>query len=418
MLKRTRYNFLLPGTILFFCLGVSLPLFAQLERQSVIGGGTLYGTLEILSPEKNLSTVNLSETDRIVLDSDLFSQKEILRPEMIEYRLTAPLEGDTPEVHRQIAKWCEEKKMPGEAKLHFERIIELDPEDEEARKALGYEKNDGVWMTAKERREQSGYVSYGGHLVTPQEKELLQQSSQQKKLAAQWKKQVKSLQNRLRADNGDQEARDTLRSISAPEALSALTHVLRQDEDYPQNRVLYVMAMGKIGTPAALGDLAAVAIGDEDGDVRQTALEMILKHPKAVPGAVSYFIDILRHPEKFPNSSINRAGHALGVLNAESALPDLVNALVTTHTETIVIPGSQTSATFSSDGNISFNPGTSEKTKNVTQEFENQDVLNALRSIVRQFSFGSVDFGYDIDAWKGWLAEKENLNNFHTRRDD
>ncbi len=396
-------------------LSVGFPILAQVEHQSIAGGGMLTGKLENPDAASDEDyVISLNDTDAVVLAHEMLRKKETLRPEVLEYRLTVPFAEDTVESHRKIAQRCRELNMPVESRLHLERIIELDPEDEMARKSLGYEKKDGIWMTPKERRESAGYVIYGGKTVTRQEAELLRQKDENKKLAAQWKKQLRSIQNRL--DNNSEEAREDLRLINAPEALSAITALLRSDEN-PQNRVLYVAALGRIGTPAALGDLAAVAIADENDDVRQTAVEMILKHPRAIPGAVEYFCGILKHPEKYTNAAINRAGYVLGQLDAESALPDLVNALVTRHTETIVIPGEQTSATFSSDGSISFNPGSQDKTKNITQELENPDVLEALRLIAANHHYDPVDFGYDIEAWKRWLLDKENLHDFHSRRD-
>ncbi|MGI5831006.1 MAG: HEAT repeat domain-containing protein [Thermoguttaceae bacterium] len=358
--------------------------------------------------------ITLNDTDAVIVSHNQLRKKETLRAEVLEYRLTAPFAEDTVESHRKIAQWCRENKMPIEARLHQERIIELEPDDEQARKALGYEKKDGVWMTPKERHESAGYVTYGGKLVTPQEAEILRRRDENKKLASQWKKRIRSIQNGLK--NGSDEAKEELLLISAPEALGAIASVLREDKN-PQNRDLFVRTMGKIGTPAALGALAAVAIGDDDGEVRQTAVEMILKHPKAVPGAIEYFREILKHPERYTNDALNRAGYALGLLGAESALPDLINALVTRHTETIVIPGEQTSATFSSDGNISFNPGSSEKIKNIVRELENPGILNAIRTITVDRYNEPVDHRYDIGAWKRWLFDKKNLGEFRSRRD-
>ena len=402
------------GLVSFLVSGF-ISVSAQVQRQSIIGGGVLVGKLENpdAMPDEDYQ-IALNETDTVILKHDLLRKKEVLRPELLEYRLTAPFAEDTVESHRRIAQKCREQNLPNEARLHWERIIELAPNDEMARKALGYEKKDGVWMTSKERRESAGYVVYGGKTVTSQEAELLRQRDENKKLANQWKKQLRAIQNGLK--NNSEDAQEELCLISAPEAAAAVAAALRDDSN-PQNRVLYVMTLGRIGTPAALGDLAAVVIADDDDDVRQTAIDMIRQYPKALPGATEYFCGILKHPEKYTNAAINRAGYVLGQLNAETALPDLINSLVTSHTETIVIPGEQTSATFSSDGSISFNPGSQDKTKNITRQFENSDVLAALRSIATVRYYDPVDFGYDMDAWREWLLDKEDLHNFRSRRD-
>ena len=399
----------------FFSLLMTASLEAQIERQTLSGDTVLTGKLE--NPNASADEdyiIGINETDTLVLPHNSLRKKETLRSETLEYRLKAPFLEDNVESHRNMAQWCRERNMPTETRLHLERIIQIAPDDDQARKSLGYENQDGIWTTPKERRESNGYVIYAGKSMTPQEAELLKEKENNKKLDAQWKKKIRIIQNGLKNDS--EEAREDLRLVNAPEALSALTSALR-DEKNPRNRELFVLAMGKIGTPAAIGDLAAVAIGDDDDEIRQTAIGLIRRYPKAVPGAAEYFREILKHPEKYTNSAINRAGYALGVLDVQKALPDLINALVTRHTETIVIPGEQTSATFSSDGSISFNPGSQDRTKTITQELENPDVLAAVRSIVTSHYYDPVDFGYDIQSWKEWLFDKENLRDFHSRRD-
>ena len=153
------------GVLLFFA---SHPCAAQLEHQSITGGGVLTGTLENpnAAPDEDY-LITLNDTDAVIVSHNQLRKKETLRAEVLEYRLTAPFAEDTVESHRKIAQWCRENKMPIEARLHQERIIELEPDDEQARKALGYEKKDGVWMTPKKAR--IGRIRhYGGKLVTPQ----------------------------------------------------------------------------------------------------------------------------------------------------------------------------------------------------------------------------------------------------------
>ncbi len=406
---------LLPMTFFALLMAFLLPTaFGQVERQSVVGGGILTG--KILNPDATEGedyVIALPGGGEISLSANRIRKKEILRQETIDYRLNAPLKPDTVESHAELAALCDDLGLLSEAKSHRERIIALDPENESARRALGYEKKDGVWMTPKQRREQAGLVTYGGRAVTPQEEALLRQKDENKKAAAVWKRRLKSIQTRLHGPDAE-EARNELWSISDPNALKSVTDALRKEKEDPQIRILYVKAMGKIGTPAALGDLASVALVDEDGDVRLTALETIAEHPKAIPGAIQFFRKSLHRPE---NYMINRAGFALGFFNAFDAVDDLVNALVTTHKETIVIPGSQTSATFSSDGSFTFNPGNSDQTKTVTQTLENPDVLDALRRIVQNSYPNPADFGFDVGAWKDWLIEQRNLTDYNPRRD-
>ena len=47
--------------------------------------------------------------------------------------------------HLKLAKWCLGEGLPEQAELEWEKVIEIDKDNEEARKNLGYTKNDGKW---------------------------------------------------------------------------------------------------------------------------------------------------------------------------------------------------------------------------------------------------------------------------------
>lgn len=391
-------------------LAVGLTPFARAEApyQSIADGGKLAGT--ILSSNETATTIQLAGGGEITLDSPLVKKRALPSSDEMLWRNTAPLLADTPAEHERMAAWCRQRGLADEARLHYERIIELDPENEAAHKALDHVKLDNVWMTPLQRKEQLGFENYGGRSVTAQEAQLLRQRAEGKKEAGLWKKRLKSIESLLR--DGDPLGREQLRGISAPEALSAVTDRLRREND-PQIRILYVQTMGKIGTPAALGDLASVAMVDDDYEVRLTALELIAANQQAVPSAIRHFRRSLFHSD---NAVINRAGAALGYLNAVDAIPDLINSLVTRHQRTVVANADKPVASFSNDG-FTLNPGGAQ-VRQVTDTVENGDVLSALTQIVANNYGDAVDFGFNIPAWKGWLMRRQQIDAFNARRSE
>ncbi|MHC4915098.1 MAG: hypothetical protein ACYTGB_06365 [Planctomycetota bacterium] len=57
-----------------------------------------------------------------------------------------------------------------EARAAFEKVIAVDPNNEAARRRLGYRKVGGQWMTEEELMLAKGYVRHGGRWVSPEQK--------------------------------------------------------------------------------------------------------------------------------------------------------------------------------------------------------------------------------------------------------
>ncbi len=401
--------FQIDRSLLFLLLWILVPLQAQENVQVFNGGGEL-PSLSVSSVDENQSNILLENGGEIVLDTGFLKERKKNSDEEILWRQTAPFVPDTIEEHTNMIDWCRERGLTDQANLHAARIIELDPENETAHKVLGHVKLDGLWMTPTERREQLGYTSFGGRSVTYQEAELLQEEQNYKKQENRWKKQLKGMLSGIR--ERDQQTLELLRQIRDPSALRGLTDLLRKEPD-PQTRILIVQCMGQLGSSAALGDLASVAIIDDDYDVRRTALEQISTVPKAVPGAVQFFRQRLYDPD---NEKINRAAAALAALDAGETIPDLMNSLITRHQRTIVEGADQPTASFSNKG-FTFNPAGA-VTKTVTDTLQNSDVLAALQYLSNRHLPPGVDFGYDIDAWKEWYFHRKELDRFDTRRSE
>lgn len=74
-------------------------------------------------------------------------------PEEVYQDRAAKLSDDDLEGHLDLAKWCLENDLDREADWEFGRVIEIDPDHGEARKALGFVRHEEKWITKEEHRE-------------------------------------------------------------------------------------------------------------------------------------------------------------------------------------------------------------------------------------------------------------------------
>lgn len=72
----------------------------------------------------------------------------------------------------KLAAWARENRMPRYVDGLMRRAMELDPNNAEAREALGFVRHKDKWVTRAELRKEQGQVQDGGRWVTPLEKEL------------------------------------------------------------------------------------------------------------------------------------------------------------------------------------------------------------------------------------------------------
>ena len=262
--------------------------------------------------------------------------------------------------------------------------------------------------------EQNGLERVNGRSVSKQEAELIRQQDADKEAARYWKKEIQFLYQG--ACNGNQRAREAFRSIRSPQALPPLVKTFENERKNPEGRILLTQAIAAIGSPAALGELGKIALNDPDMDVRVAAVEGICRKKIAAPDAVEYFRRRLRVSSDV--AAINRAAYALGRLQSPAAIPDLINALVTTSKTQVVVGSDQTGMSVDNTGKISgFSPGGGAHVKTISQLSENETVHEALVAIVAANFSTPVDFGYNVDAWIRWSREKDQLSNFYPRRD-
>jgi hypothetical protein len=318
----------------------------------------------------------------------------------LEYERIAPSYPDTVDGQWKLAAWCLEHGLISLRKPHLERVIELDPDHVDARRALGFSHIDGKWVTQEDRMKANGYVLYKGRWRMPQEIEVLKNREQDTLHDKEWTQKITRWSAWL-FTNKDQAARDNFSQITDPHAVAGLKLALRTD-GRERARTQYLDTLARIGTHDAVLQIATRSVEDTAEEVRMVALDY-LKKAKS-PDAVSYLVGQLRNKD---NARVNRAAVGLGYLGDRSAVGPLIEALITAHKFKIVtgtggpnslsstfIPGGKSSGGMGGGG-----MGVGGGPQIVTQLVQNPSALDALVLLT-----GGVNYGFDVRAWKYWYT--------------
>ncbi|MGQ9762260.1 MAG: HEAT repeat domain-containing protein [Thermogutta sp.] len=367
------------------------------------GGGRIVGQIVAPSPNEKDESVTVQTEDSALISVPKSEVKEIIRlgDVQAEYQKLRREIADTVEDHWKMAEWCRDHNLTKERQVHLKRIIELDPEHQRARALLGYQKIGGEWKTREEIMKSMGYVLYKGRWMLPQQVQLEQEREQQTTVQREWSLRIHRLLVALETDPIT--AQREIKAIHDPAAVKPLILAMK-NECRDAVRLLLTEVLGQIGTPEAARALAILAIEDPVEEVRLHALEAIA--PLKSGEIVNYFVGRLHDKN---NVIVNRAGDALKKMGDLSAIPALIDALVTRHK--IFIPGTRPptgmAAGFSSSSTgksgMSFGAGSGgDSSKVVERAIPNPAVLEALVELS-----GGQNFGYDVRLWKQWYAQQK-----------
>ncbi len=370
-------------------------------------GGRIDG--ELLNPDENPRerfVVRIDGGGTVTLQAGQVQQILRARPEEAEYQRLRPSYPDTVEGQWALAEWCLENRLLDQRQQHLQRIIELEPDHGEARRALGYSQFDGQWMTQDEVMADRGYLRYQGRWRTRQEIELLERNRELETAQKEWYVKINRWRDWLATDRAGQ-ARQNLLAIDDPLAARALADRLA-DAPHPQARILFAEVLAKLGTPEARQALAQAAIDDPVEEVRLSCLDYL--KPTNDPTINAFFVGQLKSKD---NVIVNRAGIALSYVGNESAIGPLIDALITTHTYRV---GSQSGGNMSMSFPTGGTPGgggiaMNQKPKVIRKQIRNQAVLEALVGLSGQ------NFSYDQRAWQYWHASQRRRVDVDTRRD-
>jgi hypothetical protein len=346
--------------------------------------------------EQPLTRYLVRTADGVTLTLAVHQVKEAVRqsPAELEYRKVAPTIADTLDAHWSLAEWCHKSGLTKQREAHLRRMVELDPNHQQARYALGYQFLKGEWISRSDFRRQEGYEFYKGKWRTPQEIEILETAARIELAEKDWLIKLRRWRANLNEPDKAKLAYESLVAIRDPVAVKPLGELFARERARPV-KLLYADILASIQSDAAIGVLVERTLADFDEEVFYYCLDKLVKLQP--PHAADPFVAALKDASNF---RVNRAAVALGKLNDPSTVSPLIDALITQHVR--VTPGragpNATTTAFSDSGTfMKQNEGPHVQIVHT----QNQQVLDALSKMT------GASFGFDQRAWRYWHAQEK-----------
>ena len=329
-----------------------------------------------------------------------------------EYDRRAAEAADTPEDQTALAAWCEEQGLRAEQRKHLLRALELDTDYLPARRALGYVRAGALWID-------------GRHAGPRPAEEPAETDPQRLARAIQneWRLRIRAYKRSLldsALDRLVREGRSKVLAINDPLAILPLAQVLSEGDF--GCRALLVQALSGFQEDEATLNLAIMGLADPDREIRRRALDELARRQD--PRVIAQYRAALRRGE---DVIVARAAAALGRLDAQAAVPDLIEALTAWRNRWVEVPVDQYFMTWTAafTGGAVVHLGTASATHApevgvscgtkawgpvvldaTWTSWELQyvavlrtEVLEALKRITGQ------NFGFEREAWRRWYAE-------------
>lgn len=289
-------------------------------------GGKLTGTIDASKSDANHVTIK-TRFGTFKVSQDKIEKIEFQQEKVEEYKEKAKTFKQTADDQYKLALWCLENDYRQEYEKHLKRVIELDPDHQEARTRLGYRLYDGQWKTREQYYEDQGYVKYRGEYVLPQEMERRERERQATDDQREYYRNIRIWQKWLRQSKQERqaEARENLLKIRDETAVKPLVEILGDKGNDAERKLLVDVLTNIPGETSTVG-LVLVALNDKVVDNRLYAVEAL--RPRKSVALLNHIAKALRDNEV---SRVRNAAVALGELGDPTVVPALVDALVTEH---------------------------------------------------------------------------------------
>ena len=147
----------------------ALPAFA--DDVYLRGGGRITG--EIVEQTDESVSVDIGGGSLTVKMSSVVRIEKGTSP-MQEYRArAADIAAGDAEAWRELARWATGNALGSQVEDAYSHVLEIQPDDVEANRALGRVRLDGRWVSEEESYRAQGYIEFEGEWMTPAERQSI-----------------------------------------------------------------------------------------------------------------------------------------------------------------------------------------------------------------------------------------------------
>lgn len=328
---------------------------------------------------------------------------------------------DTAEGNKEIALKCRTGGMSEVGKAHYERVVELDPDDKTTWSAINYEPSErfGGWIRQAERHYLEELGVHDRKVMPLHSAAIMKTKEKLETAKVELEKRIRiEIAKLKKRDKDSVSAAEFLQGVKDPIVIDFLEKQLMEELKRRGNWEIYMQMLlqmpGLSATEVFLRLAMNTNLPDAEGAIVDQSLEALARYEASRDVASSYFIAALRSDPKDTYKSpaefetvvrrIDRAAQNLQAIPSEVAIVPLINALVTTGN--IIQQRQQNAGIDSTGGSGLTTPGSTK----APVSYEQKSVLSALQSITK------VNYSFNKDAWRLWFAQAYAKTNLDLRR--
>jgi len=391
------------------CVLTTTKVKLQADVFEIRGGGTITGKL-LNDPKDSVFKILTNDGVQIEIAGSKL-RPPILIPPKFEASYKKLLQGkqDTVELHRAMSLECSKQGPAALAYAHKERVVELDPSDENW-KALGgqiWDAKYGEWIHQDKKFRRQGMKSIPGNKWdTPESQAIAKVETDQKISNAEMKKQIDANLRNLNDRSKGAKAQQFFATLNDPASIKTIDDYLEKETN--GDKISFFMEiLARMPNNSANSVLVKLAMTSKNIPLANQSIDLLQRTEAGREYAFNSFWNVIRNANSKPDA-VDRAGSNLQSFPDKRATKDLIERLISI---LIIDKSSSPTTGMTSDGGINMPMGSG--TTKEKRVYEHQPVLTALIAIA-----DGANYQFDIPEWRSWYARTYAITNLDLRRDE